>query len=104
MAASSSSTRYNAAMDWKAVLQNPSFTVALPIIITLITGILVQNKRFDELGKRMDDQGNRIDDLRTDMNRQFDGVNRRLDKIESKLESHSERIAKLEGPALVRST
>jgi hypothetical protein len=77
-------------MDWKAMLQNPFFTVALPIIITLITGIVLQNKR--------------IDDLRTDMNRQFDEVNKRLDRIESKLEGHSERIAKLEGPALVRSS
>jgi len=59
-------------MDWKTVLQSPFFTVALPIVITLIVGIVVQNKR--------------IDDLRADMNairrgeptirrgeRQFDG-------------------------------
>ena len=91
-------------MDWKSVLQSPFFTVALPIVITLIVSIVVQNKRMEELSKR-------IDDLRTDMNRQFDAVNsqfdavnRRLDRIESKLETHSERIAKLEGPAMVRSS
>src|SRR5260370_17414192 len=75
-------------MDWKTVLQSPFFTVALPIVITLIVGIVVQNKR--------------IDDLKADMNRQFDAVNHRLDKIESKLETHSERIAKLKGPSLAR--
>ena len=84
------------------MLQSPFFTVALPIVITLIVGIVLQNKRIDDLGKR-------VDDLKADMNRQFDGVdrqfdgvNKRLDRIESKLEGHSERIAKLEGPALVR--
>jgi hypothetical protein len=77
-------------MDWKTALQSPFFTVALPIVIALIVGIVVQN--------------NRIDDLRADMNGQFDAVNHRLDRIDSKLEGHSERIAKLEGPALVRGT
>ena len=77
-------------MDWKTVLQSPSFTVALPIVVTMIAGIVVQNKR--------------IDDLRADMNRQFDAVNQRLDRIELKLDGHSERIARLEGPALVRSS
>ena len=79
----------------KTVLQSPFFTVALPIVITLIVGIIQQNRRLD-------DQSKRIDDLRADMNRQFDGVNKRLDRIESKLEGHSERISKPEGPALVR--
>ena len=109
-------------MDWKSVLQSPFFTVALPIVVTLIVSIVVQNKRMDELSKRIDDlradMGRGFNDLRTDMNRQFDGVNRqfdgvnrqfdgvnhRLDTIKSKLEGHSERIAKLEGPSLVRST
>jgi tetrahydromethanopterin S-methyltransferase subunit G len=96
-------------MDWKAVLQSPFFTVAMPIVITLIVGIIQQNKRFDDLHQRMGDLNKRIDDLRADMNRQFaavdrqfDAVNNRLDRIESKLEGHSERKAKLEGPALVR--
>jgi hypothetical protein len=91
----SQAARYNTHVDWKAVFQSPFFTVALPIVITLIVGIILQNKR--------------IDDLKADVNRQFDAVNRqldamnkRLDRIESKLEGHSERIAKLEGPALVR--
>jgi hypothetical protein len=55
----------------ETVLQSPFFTVALPIVVTLILGIVVQNKR--------------IDDLRADMNRQFDAVNHRLDKIEWRL-------------------
>jgi tetrahydromethanopterin S-methyltransferase subunit G len=87
-------SRYNEIQPWTG---SPFFTVALPIVITLIVSIVVQNKRMEELSKR-------IDDLRTDMNRQFDAVNHRLDRIESKLETHSERIAKLEGPSLVRSS
>jgi hypothetical protein len=55
-------------MDWKTVL--------LPIAITLIASIVVQNKR--------------IDDLRADMNRQFAGVSHRVDTIE--------------GPSLVRNS
>ena len=43
-------------MDWKAVLQSPFFTVALPIVITLIVGIIQQNKRFDDRSKRMEDR------------------------------------------------
>ena len=81
-------------MDWKTALQNPFFTVALPIVITMIvsvaTGLALQNKRFD--------------DLRSDMNRQFDEVNKRLDRIDAKLEVHGERIAKIEGPGLIRRT
>ena len=91
-------------MDWKTVLQNPFFTVALPIVITLVVAAATQNKRFDDLNKR-------IDDLRADMNRQFDKVNKRfdevnklLDRIGVKLTEHGERIAKFEGPTLVRRT
>jgi hypothetical protein len=53
-------------MDWKTVLQSPFFTVTLPIVMTLIVGIVVQKKR--------------LDDLRADMNRQFDALNCRLDR------------------------
>src|ERR1051326_6398775 len=53
-------------MDWKTVLQSPFFTVTLPIVMTMIVGIVVQKKR--------------LDDLRADMNRQFDALNCRLDR------------------------
>ncbi|MBI1792272.1 MAG: hypothetical protein HYR60_32515 [Acidobacteria bacterium] len=84
-------------MDWKAVLQSPFFTVALPIVVTLIVQIVVQNKRIDDLKDAMNRQFDGV-------NRQFDEVNHRLDRIEAKLDGHSERIAKLEGPTLVRSS
>ena len=105
-------------MDWKTVLQSPFFTVALPIVVTLIVGIVVQNKRIDDLKGAMNRQFDAVNRQFDGVNRQFEGVNRqfegvnrqfegvnhRLDKIEAKLDSHSERIAKLEGPALVRGS
>lgn len=82
-------------MNWQQISGNPFFTVALPIVIAMFINGWWQNKR--------------IDDLRSDMNRRFDavdkrfdGVDRRLEKIETKLDGHGERIAKLEGPPLVR--
>ena len=42
-------------MDWKIVLQSPFFTVALPIVMTLIVGILVQNKPIDDLNRSSSD-------------------------------------------------
>ena len=112
-------------MDWKTVLQSPFFTVALPIVVTLIVSIVVQNKRIDDLKDAMNRQFDGVNRQFDGVNRQFDGVNRqfdgvdrrfegvnrqfeginqRLDRIESKLDSHAERIAKLEGPALVRGS
>lgn len=46
---------------------NPFFTVALPIIVTLIWSVITQNCGFSEMGKRIDD------------------VIRRLERIEAKL-------------------
>jgi hypothetical protein len=65
----------------------PQFlSVSLPIMVTLVATIWIaswaQNKRFD--------------DLRSDMNRQFDETNARLERIERKLDSHDERIVRVE--------
>ena len=84
-------------MDWKAVLQS-----ALPIVITLIVAIIQQNKRMDDLRADINRQFDAVNRQFDSVDRQFDSVNKRLDRIDSKLEGHSERIAKLEGPALVR--
>lgn len=89
-------------MNWQAISANPFFTVALPLIPTLIGTTWAAVHKTDGLHKR-------IDDLRDSINKRFDGVDRRLDKvdvrldrIEAKLDGHAERIAKLEGPALIR--
>jgi hypothetical protein len=65
----------------------PQFlSVSLPIMVTLVATIWIaswaQNKGFD--------------DLMGDMNRRFDEVNVRLERIERKLDSHEERIVRLE--------
>lgn len=73
-------------MDFAAILNLPFVQIALPICVTFILTVavaaFVQNKR--------------IDDLRGDMVRGFEGVNKRLDRLEMKLESHTERITRLE--------
>jgi predicted signal transduction protein with EAL and GGDEF domain len=86
-------------------------TIPLPIMVTLVVTIWlaswIQNRRIDELSNRWGDQGTdlnkRFDDLRSDMNARFTEVNRRmdvvivrLDRIEAKLDSHEERIVRLE--------
>ena len=78
-------------MNWQQISGNPFFTVALPIVGTLIWAVISQNRGFDLLGKRIDDVSKRIDD-----------IIKRLERIEVKLDNHGERIAKLEGPPLVR--
>lgn len=69
-------------MDAQTILNLPFVQIALPVMFTMWLTWLAQSKRFD--------------DLRTDMNRQFEEVRRRLERIETKLESHNERIARLE--------
>jgi low affinity Fe/Cu permease len=62
-------------MNW---IHEPFVQVALPIIVTLILAVFLQNKRFD------------------DMNKRFDEIIRRLERIEAKLDNHESRIAVLE--------
>lgn len=65
-------------MSWQQISGNPFFTVALPIVLTLIWSVISQNRGFSEMGKRIDD------------------VIRRLERIEAKLDGFAERIARLE--------
>jgi GTPase len=60
------------------VLQQPFVQVALPIIVALMLAAWLQNKRFDDLNRRIDE------------------IIQRLGRIETKLETHSERITRLE--------
>ena len=83
-------------MNWQAISSNPFFTVALPIMITLIVAMITQNKRVDDLRDSMNKRFDGVD-------RRLDGVDRRLERIEIKLDSHAERIARLEGPPLVHA-
>ena len=69
-------------MNVPAILNSPFMQVALPIIVTFAIATWYQSKR--------------IDDLRSDMNRQFGEVNKRLDRIETLLQSHDQRITRLE--------
>ena len=67
----------------------PFLTVALPIIITLVLAMWTNNGRLAELSAR-------LTDIRTDMHHRFDEATTRLDRIERKLDSHEERIVRLE--------
>jgi hypothetical protein len=84
---------------WQAVSGNPFFTVALPIILAMFFTGWWQNKRIDDLRH---DTYRGFDDLRKDTNRGFDQNNTRLDKIDVRLDVLSERVARLEGPPVVR--
>lgn len=83
-------------MNWQAISGNPFVTVALPIVITLVWGIISQNRGFTEVGKRIDEMGKRVDDLRDSLNRRIDGIDSRLENIEAKQDKHTEQIANLE--------
>ena len=76
-----------------AIFQSAFFTVALPIMVTLMATVWTaqwsQNKRFDDLSRR-------FDDLKADMNRRFEEINQRLIRIEAKLDNHEERLVRLE--------
>lgn len=100
-------------MNWQVISSNPFFTVALPIIITFIAStwvsINLQNKRVDDLRDTMklgfaaiDKRFEAIDKRFEAVDKRLDGIDHRLERIEVKLDNHAERIAKLEGPALVR--
>jgi hypothetical protein len=71
------------------ILQQPFVQVALPIIVALTIAAWLQNKRFDDLNRRIDDQNRLIAEFRHD-------VNQRLERIEAKLDTHNERITRLE--------
>jgi len=89
-------------MNWQAIASNPFFTVALPIVITLIVAMVTQNKRIDDLHKRIDDLRDSINERLDRIDHRLDGIDQRLAAIEAKLSEHGERIAKLEGSSLVR--
>lgn len=83
-------------MNWQAISSNPFFTVALPIVITLIVATITQNKRVDDLRDSMNKRFDAVD-------KRFDSIERRLERIEIKLDNHTERIARLEGPPLIHA-
>jgi len=64
-----------------AMLQ-PFLTTALPIMLTVLVAVLVNNKR--------------LDDMKTDIARRLDKIEQRLEKIEAKLDNHENRIIRLE--------
>ena len=84
-------------MNW---IHEPFVQVALPIVVTLILAIFVQNKRLDEMSKRFDDRldemSKRFEDRFDAMDRRIDEIVRRLERIETKLDNHESRIAVLE--------
>jgi hypothetical protein len=59
-------------MNW---IREPFIQIALPIMVTLILAMLVQNKRFDDLTKRMEDRF-------TAMEKRIDVIIRRLERID----------------------
>lgn len=67
------------------LIHEPFIQVALPIIITLILAVFLQNKRFDDVYRRLDLMEKRLDE-----------IIRRLERIEAKLDNHEARIAVLE--------
>lgn len=89
-------------MNWQAISTNPLFTVALPIVITLVVAMVTQNKRIDDLRDSMNKRLDGIDHHLDRIDHRLDGIDHRLEAIEAKLGQHGERIAKLEGPSLVR--
>ncbi len=76
-----------------AIFQIPFVQIALPIMITMMLSVWINNKAFD---KAFDTLNRRLDDMRTDSNRSFDEVIKRLDRIETKLDDHGNRIVRLE--------
>ena len=76
-------------MNLPAILNTPFMQVALPIIVTFAIATWYQSTRIDDVNRR-------IDDLRSGMNRQFVEVNKRLDRIETLLQSHEQRITRVE--------
>ncbi len=86
---------------WQAVSGNPFFTVALPIIMAMFLNGWWQNKRIDDLKDAMNHRFDAVDKRFDAVDKRLDQTDRRLERIETKLDSHTERNAKLEGPALV---
>jgi tetrahydromethanopterin S-methyltransferase subunit G len=93
-------------MNWTTISGNPFFTVALPLILTFVFSTWfstnAQNRRIDDLRDAINKRFDGVDKKFDGVDKRFDGVDRRLERIEAKLDNHAERIAKLEGPALIR--
>jgi hypothetical protein len=71
----------------------PVLTVALPIIVTILAAMWASNSRLTDLRMKLH---NSLGTFREDTNRQFADVVSRLDRIEHKLDSHEERLVRLE--------
>lgn len=61
---------------------------ALPTMLTVLVGILINNSRLGDMNSRLSDMNTRIDELRahmdsrfTDVDRRFDDVDRRFDEM-----------------------
>ena len=70
--------RYWMSGDLKDIL-----AIALPTLIpslTILVGVISNNKRLDDMGKRLDDMNMRINDLRAEMNARFDAMGRLFDE------------------------
>ena len=61
--------------------------------LVAVASLLLNNKRFEDIGKRFDDVGKRfddvhkrLDDMNQNMNKRFDDVNKRLERTDRRLE------------------
>ena len=79
---------------------------ALPTMLTVLVGILINNSRLgdmnshlddmssrlDDMNFRLDDMGTRIDDLRAHMDSRFADVDRRFDEMRDPWRSELHRV------------
>ncbi len=88
----------------KAMINQPFFQVALPLMVTILiaafTAAWSSNKRIDELSHRVDDTNRRLDET----NRRFDRVESALQDVVKALMAIDHRLTVLEerGSQLVR--
>lgn len=65
-----------------ATMLQPFLTTALPIVLSILVAVPVNNKR--------------LDDMKSDIGRRLDKIEQRLERIEAKLDNHETRIIRLE--------
>jgi hypothetical protein len=59
---------------------------ALPTMLTVLVGILINNSRLNDMNSRLNDLGTRIDDLRAHMDSRFGDVDRRFDDVDRRFD------------------
>ena len=74
----------NQPVTWGQIIA--AYMPAAIIMVTILLGIMSNNRAIDGVHRRIEDTNRRFDDLRNELRERFDRIDERLTRVEGRME------------------